>query len=175
MPPTRQADAPTGLAPEVHETIRPVLVAFFRRRVSDAHEIEDLVQDVFLRLVRRGDLAHDDNVVGYAFRTAQSVLLDRGRYRRSRQSDRHVAFDPDLHGGVEVSAEEALLARDTLRDAASALGDLPVRVRQVFLLRRVDGLAMKAIADQLGISLSTAEKDLQRAALHLVQTRRRRQ
>lgn len=170
-----QTGQSAGLQPETHDRLRPIVTAFFRKRTSDPHEVDDLVQDVFLRLVRRGAFDKDDNVSAYAFRTAQSVWLDRGRYRRSRESDRHVSFDPDLHAGAEGGTEEAILARDSLRHAADAIAQLPDKTRHVFLLRRIDGLSMQQIADQLGISLSSAEKHVRKAALHLVKTRRRSQ
>lgn len=165
----------SGIEAPAHDALRPVVKAFFLKRVGDAHEVDDLTQEVFLRLVRRGGFGPEDNLVGYALRTAQSVWLDRARYRRSREADRHVTFDPDIHAEADWGTEQAVFARDGLRHAAIALEDLPERTRHVFLLRRVDGLTMQDIADRLGISLSSAEKHLRRAALQLVKLRRRSQ
>lgn len=57
------------------------LLRFFERRVKDRAEAEDLVQEVFVRLIKRGDIVQLEDVRGYLFETAASVIVDRARKR----------------------------------------------------------------------------------------------
>lgn len=61
------------------------------------------------------------------------------------------------------SPESIVLARDESRLLKTVIDDLPPRCRQVFILRRVDELAMADIADRLHLSVSTVEKHLSKA------------
>ena len=58
------------------------------------------------------------------------------------------------------------LVREALESIDRLLNGLPERVRQTFILSRLEGLSQPAIAQQLGVSLATVERDLRRAFLH---------
>jgi len=149
-------------------TLRGALTRYFQRRLPNTHEVEDLVQEVFLRIVRRGDSQDLDRFEGYVFQTAASVIKDRFRRRRARMSDSHVPFEPDQHSQADVSPEQTLLAREALRSTTRAIMALPERTRTIFVLRRLEGLSHPEIARRLGLSLSTVEKHIQRAAKQLL-------
>lgn len=148
--------------------LRGALTRYFQRRLPDANEVDDLVQEVFLRIVRRGDSQDLDRFEGYVFETAASVLKDRFRRRRVRMTASHVSFEPDLHGQTDVSPEQTILAREALRSTTRAIMALPERTRTIFVLRRLEGLSHPEIARRLGLSLSAVEKHMQRAAKHLL-------
>lgn len=150
------------------EAARASLVSYFRRRVRDAAEVDDLVQEVFLRLVVRGGVERIDHVQGYIFQTAASVLADRHRRRVVRRAEDHLPFDPEAHGGSDFDAERQLIGRERLRAASVALMALPERTRAIFLLRRLDGFRYADIAARLGISVSAVEKHMLRAVQHLM-------
>lgn len=160
-------DGETDLAAR-SRTLRGALTRYFQRRLPNTHEVDDLVQEVFLRIVRRGDSHQLDQFEGYVFQTAASVIKDRFRRRRARMSDSHVAFEPDLHGQSDISPEQTVLAREALRSTTRAIMSLPERTRTIFVLRRLEGLSHPEIARRLGLSLSTVEKHIQRAAKQLL-------
>lgn len=160
-------DGETDLAAR-SRALRGALTRYFQRRLPDANEVEDLVQEVFLRIVRRGDSRELDRFEGYVFTTAASVLKDRLRRRRVRLSASHVPFEPDLHSQADVSPEQTVLAREALRSTTRAIMALPERTRTIFVLRRLEGLSHPEIARRLGLSLSAVEKHVQRAARHLL-------
>jgi RNA polymerase sigma factor (sigma-70 family) len=162
-------ETPSGAAfGKRSNALRAALTRFFASRGIAAVEIDDLVQDVFLRVVRRGALDTLDNVEAYVFATAQSVLADRGRRRATRQVDAHVSFHPEIHGGEDLGPDRIAAGREQLSATTRALLELPERTRQVFILRRLEGMAFSEIAVRLGVSLSSAEKDMQRAIRHVV-------
>jgi len=148
---------------------RASLNRYFSRRIRDRGEIEDLIQEVFLRLAKRGTLDDIDKVGGYVFETASSVLTDRLRRRRNRFEADHEAFDGQQHGDVDFSPERVLLGREALVHATAALLELPERTRMVFVMRRLEGMRYLDIAARLGISVSAVEKHMTRAMAHLVQ------
>jgi RNA polymerase sigma factor (sigma-70 family) len=147
--------------------LRGALARFFQRHVHDSDEADDLVQEVFLRIVRRGDTADIEHLDGYIFETASNVLRDRSRRRKARLADRHVPFDLDRHDIAELGPERALLGREGLNAAGVALLELPERTRRTFILRRLEGLSYREIGRRLGVSVSAIEKHMQRAVRHL--------
>jgi RNA polymerase sigma-70 factor (ECF subfamily) len=148
--------------------MRNPLNAYFRRRVRDPNDVEDLVQEVFLRLTVRGTPEHLDGASGYIFQTAASVLADRHRRRTVRHADDHIMLDPEAHADADFDPHRIAVGRQALHAAAAALLTMSERTRTIFLLKRLDGLRHQAIATQLGISISAVEKHIARAMEHLM-------
>ncbi|MBO9499530.1 MAG: RNA polymerase sigma factor [Novosphingobium sp.] len=153
----------------LNERFRPSLERYFLRRVRDRVEAEDLIQEVFLRLAKRGNIEDIDKLGGYVFETASSVLTDRVRKQRTHHEAKHEAFDNDRHADVDFSPERVLLGRESLARATAALLELPERTRVIFVLRRLEGMRYLDIAARLGISVSAVEKHMVRATVHLMQ------
>ena len=153
-------------------TLSTVLGRYFARHGVEPSEIDDLVQEVFLRILKRGDSDHLEQLSGYAFATAASVLKDRHRRGVVRLFTRHVSFDPELHSDVASGPDVEMANRDSLHRATRILMQLPERTRHVFVLRRIEGMSYAEIATRLGISVSAIEKHMLRAARHLVAHRK---
>ena len=149
--------------------VRTWLMGYFGRRVRDRSDLEDLVQDVFARIAARDSATPVENLGAYVMRTASSVLVDRARRRAARRGGMHVVFDSERHGAGEPDPERMLSAKEDLNAATAALLALPERTRVVFVLRRLQGLRHREIADRLGISVSAVEKHMVRAVDHLGQ------
>lgn len=163
------APAEQALLKELATHFGPVLLQFFRRRVKERHEAHDLTQEVYVRLMRRGNISAVEDIRGYVFETAASVLTDRARKRRSHHSDFEDSFDPALHGNADFASDHVLIGKETLTRATRALLELPDRTRTIFVLRRLEGLPYQDIAQRLGVSLSLVEKQMRRAVAHLTQ------
>lgn len=149
-------------------SLRNALARYFQRRVHDASEVEDLIQEVFLRIVRRGASGELEQLEGYVFKTAASVLTDRERRRKVRQAGRHVPFEPEIHAGETPGPERTLIGVETLEAIGVALLELPERTRRVFILRRMEGLSIPEIARRLGVSASAVEKHMLKAVRHIL-------
>ena len=141
---------------------------FFRRRGVEPQEIDDLVQEVGLRLATRGSLDALENLRGYAFQTAASVLVDRSRRRAVRHHGDHVELDPERRASDELGPDRIVAGREALGFAVAALTALPERTRTIFVLRRLEGMRFRDIAARLGISVSAVEKHMVRAVEHLL-------
>jgi RNA polymerase sigma factor (sigma-70 family) len=137
------------------------LRAFFRRR-TDGVDIDDLIQEVLLRLHnRRGGQVN--NLASFVFQTASNVLLDRGRRDRVRQRQAHCHLEDYHHPLDEHSPDRILEAKQEASAAMAALAELPFRTRAAFMLVRYEELSYKAAAAQLGISVSAVEKHVTKA------------
>jgi RNA polymerase sigma factor (sigma-70 family) len=165
--PNRSLAAKSAALEALSARYRPALLGYFRRRVSDAAEAEDLAQEVFLRMLHRGSVSSIEDARGYLFETASSVLIDRGRRLKVRHRSEHESFNPALHGGVDFTGERVYSGQEALRRASAALQELPDRTRTIFVLRRLEGMKYPEIARLLGISVSAVEKHMVRAISHL--------
>jgi len=154
------------------QRFRPALIGYFLRRVKNTVEAEDLTQEVFLRMLRRGNVADLDDVRAYLFETASSVLIDRSRRGTVRHLRDHESFDPKAHAGEAIPAERVFIGRESLSRASVALLELPERPRTIFVLRRLEGMRYADIAQRLGISVSAVEKHMTRAVAHLMERMR---
>jgi len=164
------SEADRTILAQLSREFRASLIRYFARRVQGLSDVEDMVQEVFLRLARRGDTSAlvSGNVNAYIFEAASSVLSDRLRKRRTHCADAHETFDCDRHCDTDFSAEHVLLGKERLTRAIAVLLELPDRTRVIFVLRRLEGMRFADIAARLGISVSAVEKHMQRAIAHLM-------
>jgi len=134
----------------------PGLRRYFLKRVSPA-EADELVQDVFLAMHRRGGAAPVENVQGYLFTIAAHLLAKRRGTATS-------LLDGDV-GGVDesLSPERILISRQEVTRVIVAIKNLPPRTREAFVLHRFENMTYSAIARQLGISVSAVGKLVARA------------
>lgn len=148
---------------------RPALVKYFSRRVYTDHEIEDLVQEVFFRLVRSKQFQVTSASRGYVFRAANSVLTDFIRRRAAARTSFHSVLDPECHEGEDFGPDRVLQGKQDLHRATAILLELPERTRAIFVLRRLEGMKYNDIAARIGVSVSAVEKHMQRAVAHLAE------
>jgi RNA polymerase sigma factor (sigma-70 family) len=164
------SDEHAGPVPELAREARPLrraLARYFGQRLRNAPDVDDLVQEVFARVVARDSTTPIGHIGKYLHQTAASVLADYARRRSARRSDSHVPFDPDRHAEIDFDPERIVSGRQEVATATAALLSLPERTRTIFILRRLDGVPAREVAGQLGISVSAVEKHMVRAVRHL--------
>ncbi|SFJ46525.1 RNA polymerase sigma-70 factor, ECF subfamily [Sphingomonas sp. NFR04] len=162
----------TGLAQLLGE-MRPELSRFMLTRQCDPAEVDDLLQDLYVKLtsIGTGPIAYPR---AYLYQMANNLLHDHRRGRRRQQArDDHWARDragSDLEVAATPSPEASAIARDELARVNRALASMPERTALILKLYRLEGMSQKAIAQSLDLSLSAVEKHLQRAyrKLHLL-------
>lgn len=135
---------------------------------------EDLLQELWLKLSRApaGPVAQP---LAYLYRAANNLMLDRYRSARQAAQRDHDWSDGDAPPAAAAapSVERAVIAREQVALAAAALAALGDRAATVFRRHRIDGIAQRDIAAELGISLSTVEADLRLAYKAMIDLRRR--
>ncbi len=143
----------------VYLALRDGLRRFVARRVRPEH-VDDLVQDILLRMHERaGDLHDEARLPGWAFRIAQSVVADHHRRKRpeiaSADAAEHEADDAEADADGNVNEIVAGWLRPML-----AL--LPAEYEQAVELVDVEGLSQRAYAERAGLSISGAKSRVQR-------------
>ena len=146
------------------------LASFFRKRTRDTAEVQDLVQQVFLRLAQHRELGELRNAEGYIFQTASNTLKDHIRNTAVRERFIREKIEIGEECRSDFSPERVLLGRESVAQLADALRQLPERTRDVFMLRCFEGLKHAEIARLQGVSVRTVEKHLERALAHLGKT-----
>lgn len=154
---------PQGLQAVFFEN-RDSLLRFLRARGAGDHA-EDLVQEIWLRAAARGN-GPIGNPRSYLFRVAHNLMIDNHRadIQRSRR-ERHWSDASGSQAGVsdEPSIEHSLVTRGMLERTQNVLSELGEPTTSIFRRFRIEGVAQKAIARDLGVSLATVEKHLQKA------------
>lgn len=146
----------------------PALSRYFGRRIRDRSEVEDLVQEVFARLSKRGDFANITNVNAYIFQTAANVIKDRLRQQLARPVYQYDHTENHRTDDTAFSPERVLIAQEILNRLLTAVEELPVRTRRIFILCKLEGVSHPKIAEKLGVSLSTVDKHLAAALAFLM-------
>ena len=144
----------------------PALRAFFSRR-APVSDVEDLVQEVLLRIQKRKPAPIVNNVEGYLFEVAANVLIDRSRRDRTRRRSDHCELQDFHHPVDEMSPERVLQGREQIARVLATLEALPERTRRVFILVRFEEMSYKLVAQRLGISVSAVEKHVMKALRQL--------
>jgi RNA polymerase sigma factor (sigma-70 family) len=133
------------------------------RYPSPREDIEDAIQETFCKVLQGGQIKKMDNPGAFLYKIARNILIDRYRKRRL---EKNVNDNYHLNSNDE-SREEMFLEYGEMTIAyQKALSDLPGKCRQVFLMRRYDGLANSEIAEKLGISIRMVQKHMIKALSH---------
>lgn len=138
------------------------LRAFVQRRVADPHAAEDIVQDVFVKLARQlaaGPLVGP--VPAWLFRVARNAIVDHYRARRPE-----AAIPTDLAADAPSPTADAD-AKPLFASFRRFLHSLPAEQREALLLTEYEGLTQKALADRLGVAVSTVKSRVQRGRKNL--------
>lgn len=157
-------DTATGLSAIFFKN-RSALLRFLRGRGA-GDDAEDLLQDMWLKLEAK-DLGPVADPLPYLYRMANNLMLD--RYRSATRRQRREQDWAEGAGGVmadpaaEIAVDEHIILTQRLEQARAVLQDLGPRVETVFRRFRMEGVGQRQIAEELGVSLTTVEKDLQKA------------
>lgn len=149
-------------------TYRPALVKFIARRAPGYIDPEDIAQEVFEKLAKRSDLGAIERPEKYLFQAAATTLASAYRKAGVRKATAHESFEDGDEFATGFTPERVLMGRETLRVMARALKQLPDRTVTIFMLYHVKRHLQTDIAKRLGVHVSTVEKALRAANLHLL-------
>jgi RNA polymerase sigma-70 factor (ECF subfamily) len=155
-------------APTLWEQFADPLRAFGVRRIPTGVDVDDVLQDVFVRIQEQlPNLRDADRIDAWIFQIARNVVADTFR-RRTRRDDRMVAAD---------DAPEPVTVVDDDRADASALASCLVPMiaqlsgpyREAILLTELCGMTQADAAQRVGVTLSGMKSRVQRGREHLKQ------
>ncbi|MGC2474829.1 MAG: sigma-70 family RNA polymerase sigma factor [Candidatus Sulfotelmatobacter sp.] len=149
---------------------------FIRRHVPDPGDAEDVLQDVFYRLVEANRLLMPiEHVTGWLFRVARNRITDLFRKKEPENFSEIEIEDEDADGlqfedllPSPDDGPEALYVRNLLLDELKrALAGLPKEQREVFIAHELEGRSFKELSEATGVSLNTLLSRKRYAVLHL--------
>jgi RNA polymerase sigma factor (sigma-70 family) len=148
---------------------------FIRRRVPDPSDAEDILQDVFYKLVEANRLLMPiEHVTGWLFRVARNRITDFFRKKKPELfSDAAIEDEQGELLGLEdllpspEAGPEAIYARNMLlEELEAALNELPVEQREIFIAHELEGRSFKDLA-ATGVNLNTLLSRKRAAVLYL--------
>jgi RNA polymerase sigma-70 factor (ECF subfamily) len=138
----------------------PRLRRYATRRLGDAHEAEEVVQEALLRACQHSaGFATEDDLMAWTTVVTGRLVIDRLRLR-SRS-----VYVPEVPDGARLGRDTAdvVVARDEARAALDALEAMPSRQAAVLWSREVEGLSYDEIAERFDLSEPTVRSLLHRA------------
>jgi RNA polymerase sigma factor (sigma-70 family) len=164
---------------EAIERERPRLRNFIRKRVADAGDAEDILQEIFYELVEAYRMLRPVEQVGaWLFRVARNRITDLFR-KRNREGSRVDLSAGEANGELIIledlfpspdAGPEAAYARSVLvEELDAALDELPEEQREVFIAHEMEGRSFKELAAETGLSVNTLLSRKHYAVLYLRQ------
>ena len=174
LAPERMAREQDQRISEVVKRERSRLLNFIRRRVPDPGDAEDILQEVFYRLIEANRLLMPiEHITGWLFQVARNRITDLFRKKK-----------PENFSEIEVDDEDGLLFEDLLpspdggpeaeyarhrllEELEQALSELPKEQREVFVAHELEGRSFKELSKKTGVSMNTLLSRKRYAVLHL--------
>ena len=135
------------------------LKRFLRRFLYKSEDIDEIAQETFLRAYKATEGRAIDSPKAYLFQVARSLAYgELSRKTRKLTDYLEEAVDGETQHGDEL--EEEYAAQQKIARYFDAIAELPPQCRKVFLMRKVQAMPYKAIAEALDISVSAVEQHI---------------
>ncbi|MDB9952229.1 sigma-70 family RNA polymerase sigma factor [Porticoccaceae bacterium] len=151
----------------IYSEMRTSLMRFAYRYFKTPQEIEDVVQEAFVKVIEAKQSRTIEYPKSYMFQTVKNLSLNKISKSDYRLTD---ALEDQVGAGmhesvlqVTSSMEDQFESRQRFELFCRAVRELPVKCQRVYIMRRVYGYTQKEIAEQLGISVKTVEAHLTKA------------
>jgi RNA polymerase sigma-70 factor (ECF subfamily) len=140
----------------------PALRSYLRNSFPVVRDVDDVVQESFLRVWRERGLRPVRYAKALLFKVARHLAIDHARHHQISPEDSVGDFDalPVMEDRSEVV--DAVNRQEKSRLLAEAIDRLPSRCREIVILRKLHSLPQREVAMRLGISEKTVESQLAR-------------
>ncbi|QEI09131.1 sigma-70 family RNA polymerase sigma factor [Pigmentiphaga aceris] len=142
------------------------LLRFLQGMVKDRDTAADLAQESYARVLaveRSGEKITEPRALLY--RTARNLVIDGHRRTEVRgqnlaDADALDAVLDGLQAPVASEPDAAAMSSQAVNALLAAIGELPLRCREAFILHKFDGLSQAEVARQMGISVTMVERHI---------------
>jgi RNA polymerase sigma-70 factor, ECF subfamily len=152
-------------APTLNETtlkaLIPKLRGFLSRRISNDADVDDLTQEVLLRVHQSAATVSDDSrIYAWIWQIARNAVID--HYRRSKPTVTLDSMNLDIEAARSSDIQELVLTW-----LAPTIRELPEPYREAMLLSEIEGLNHAEVAARLSLGLSATKSRIQRGRVKL--------
>ena len=141
---------------------RDEIINFIAVRIMDATEAEDIVQDIFLRLLRGHHLMTPDTIPALVYTMARHAVSDFSRHRRVSEEYEHYIQTSDFKPQTS-DIESIYSAQQIVERMERSLARLPKACCEIYRLHIYDGMKVSAIAKELSLPYKQVENRLGQA------------
>ena len=136
--------------------------AWLRRASVPRSEIDDIVQEAYSRIARLEKFQHIANPKAYFLEVARNVLFEQLRRSRIIRIDTIAEMELPIIPDDSPDQERVAIGKEEIAKLKRLINGLPERCRKMFVLRKIEGLSQKQIAERLGVSENTVETQVGR-------------
>jgi len=160
--PMRSSDALDWFLSEVLP-LEAKLIQYLRHNWRDSSAVDDLLQDVYLRVFEAAMRQIPEKPRAFVFTTARNLLISRFREQQIVPIEAVANLDALDVALDQPGPDRSVIARDELRRLRAAIESLPARYREVVVLRRIENLSRSEIAIRLNLSEASVSTYLSEA------------
>lgn len=142
------------------------LYAFLFHLLNSKEDAEEIVQEAFIKIWEK----REDFIEGYPFESFLFKIAKNAFLNLTRKKVTRGVFEEHLNLLQEISSERSddyIIFKETSDIIDTIISGLPAKRKEIFLLRRIEGLSRQEIADTLGISVVTVDGQLLKANKYL--------
>lgn len=135
--------------------LEAMLTRFLARNWRTKSDLEDFRQDIYAKVLDAAETKIPDRAKPFVFSVARNLLVDRFRKEHVVPIEAVAELDTLNVPADEPGPERSIVARDMLRRLQAAIDRLPARCREAIVLKRIEGLSRREIAERMGIAEQT--------------------
>ena len=142
------------------------LYAFLFHLLHSKEDAEEIVQDTFIKVWEK----REDFIDGYSFDSFLFTIAKNAFLNLNRKKINRVVFEDHLNFLEEISpggTDDYIIFKETKEIINTIIEGLPPKRKEIFLLRKIEGLSRKEIAEKLDISVITVDNQLMKANIYL--------
>ena len=159
--PHSQQSGLVQLYKELHSSLMRFAFRYFKR----PQDIEDVVQEAFVKVIEAQQDREIRHLRSYMYQTVKNLSLKKLDKSEYRLTETVGEFTEDMTALLSISLEEQFESRQKMDLFCQTVRRLPKKCQRSYILRRVYGLSYKEIAEKMDISVKTVEHHLTKAAL----------
>lgn len=142
------------------------LYVFLFRLLQSREDAEEIVQETFVKIwEKRTEYIEGIPFDAFLFTIAKNAFLNLNRKKINRRIfENHLEFLSEM---ADEKADDYVIFQETREIIHTIIGGLPPKRKEIFIMRRIDGLSRQEIADKLGLSVITVDSQLMKANKYL--------
>ncbi|WP_242094373.1 RNA polymerase sigma-70 factor [Aestuariivivens sediminicola] len=131
--------------------------------LKDINESEDVVQDVFVKIIEQNKLNEIDNIKGYLRISVRNASIKKIQFKKKQRGYQQFISKDSLFYTDQNTEVQELEALKNKIELYKQLDKLPKNCKRIFLLCVLDGLKYKEVAEVLGVSVNTVKTQMKKA------------